>query len=370
MKRNATFIIILLTVFLLLPDSVSASTRCVYTWYTSNATASKEKTILETGSDDNVLTEITTDSNLAFANKELKGIRLNSDGSCPSVSFYKYGNPILIYKNSNCKNNSSVKKKNRKYCTEAIKGELETSDRSNNNISGSGEQYSLETSGDTECTYKGGIKVNRTFTFEYDDGDVSQSCKETKLANSDTKTRACAITSGDYKSSLLSDNKLKCPSKIYVKELPRTSRAGRNRFSFVGVGGESDTDTTGQNRSERLGLNADGTEKYTDRSTIDNLNKSYTDCGQIIDMSEGKFGWLLQKILNYIKIAGPILVVLLSALDFIKAVASSDENVFKKAQNRLVIRLIAALALFLVPTLVTLLLGLINGITDPTCGLL
>ena len=49
--------------------------------------------------------------------------------------------------------------------------------------------------------------------------------------------------------------------------------------------------------------------------------------------------------------------------------ASSDENVFKKAQSRLMIRLIAALALFLVPTLVQLLLGLINGISDPTCGL-
>ena len=86
-------------------------------------------------------------------------------------------------------------------------------------------------------------------------------------------------------------------------------------------------------------------------------------------MSEGKFGWILQKLLNYIKIAGPILVVLLSAVDFIKAMASSDENVFKKAQSRLMIRLIAALALFLVPTLVQLLLGLINGISDPTCGL-
>lgn len=108
---------------------------------------------------------------------------------------------------------------------------------------------------------------------------------------------------------------------------------------------------------------------YKDKSSLNDLNKKYDQCSQIIDMSEGKFGWLLQKILNYIKIAGPILVVLLSALDFIKAVASSDDNVFKKAQSRLVIRLVAALALFLVPTLVQLLLGLINGIADPSCGL-
>lgn len=87
-------------------------------------------------------------------------------------------------------------------------------------------------------------------------------------------------------------------------------------------------------------------------------------------MSEGHFGWLLQKLLNYIKIAGPVLVVLLSALDFVKAIASSEEDAFKKVQNKLVIRLVAALDLFLVPTFVTLLLQLINGISDPTCGLM
>lgn len=104
------------------------------------------------------------------------------------------------------------------------------------------------------------------------------------------------------------------------------------------------------------------------KNTNKGLNQKFDNCNQIFDMTEGHFGWLLQKLLNYIKIAGPVLVVLLSALDFIKAIASSSEDAFKKAQSRLVIRLIAALALFLVPTLVELLLGLINGLSDPTCG--
>lgn len=109
---------------------------------------------------------------------------------------------------------------------------------------------------------------------------------------------------------------------------------------------------------------------YTNNATLEGLNQKYDNCSQLIDTkTEGSFGWLLQKLLNYIKIAGPILVVLLSALDFIKAIASSEEDAFKKAQSRLVIRLVAALALFLVPTFVELLLGLINGINDPSCGL-
>ena len=114
----------------------------------------------------------------------------------------------------------------------------------------------------------------------------------------------------------------------------------------------------------------DGGKSFSNKATLDGLNHEYNECSQLIDTeTEGSFGWLLQKLLNYIKIAGPILVVLLSALDFIKAIASSEEDAFKKAQSRLVIRLIAALALFLVPTFVELLLGLINGINDPTCGL-
>lgn len=112
----------------------------------------------------------------------------------------------------------------------------------------------------------------------------------------------------------------------------------------------------------------DGGKSFTNKATSDGLNQKFENCNQIFDMTEGHFGWLLQKLLNYIKIAGPTLTVLLSSVDFIKAIASSAEDAFKKAQSKLSIRLVAALALFLVPTLVELLLGLINGISDPTCG--
>lgn len=87
------------------------------------------------------------------------------------------------------------------------------------------------------------------------------------------------------------------------------------------------------------------------------------DCPDIINMEEGKLGWLLNTILNYIRIIGPVLVVLLSAIDFIKAVLGTDEKAMKEAQNKLIIRLVAAVALFLVPTLVQLLLSFINAST-------
>ena len=83
-------------------------------------------------------------------------------------------------------------------------------------------------------------------------------------------------------------------------------------------------------------------------------------CDDIFGKEEGSFGWLLNTILGYIRVIGPILVVLLSAIDFIKAVVGFDEKAMKEAQNKLIIRLVCAVALFLVPTLVQLLFSFIN----------
>lgn len=102
----------------------------------------------------------------------------------------------------------------------------------------------------------------------------------------------------------------------------------------------------------------------------DNWNKAEVQCDDIFKLNEeGSVGWILNTIFNYIKVIGPVLVVLLSAVDFIKAVVGSDEKAMKKAQSKLVIRLIAAVALFLIPTLVQLLLQFINVSLDPECFL-
>ena len=101
-------------------------------------------------------------------------------------------------------------------------------------------------------------------------------------------------------------------------------------------------------------------EEGLNREDFDNT----LECNDIIDINDpGSVGWILYTILNYIKIIGPILVVLLSAIDFIKAVVGFDEKAMKEAQSKLVIRLVAAICLFLVPTLVQLLLSFINATT-------
>lgn len=78
--------------------------------------------------------------------------------------------------------------------------------------------------------------------------------------------------------------------------------------------------------------------------------------------------WLLQKLLNYIKILGPFLVLVYSSIDFIKAIVTSDDESLKKATKNLSMRLILALALFLIPVFVSVMLNIV-GLTSDLCGL-
>lgn len=84
---------------------------------------------------------------------------------------------------------------------------------------------------------------------------------------------------------------------------------------------------------------------------------------------EDSVAWLLQKALDYIKVIGPILVVVLSSIDFILVIIKSDDEAMKKATKKLVQRVILAILLFFIPLLVQVALDLFGMATDPTCGL-
>lgn len=82
--------------------------------------------------------------------------------------------------------------------------------------------------------------------------------------------------------------------------------------------------------------------------------------------------WLLQKILNYMRIIAPTLVAILSSIDYAKAVITSDEEDMKKVQKKLITRLILCVVLFIIPTIVELLLnvfGLISTGESVTQGI-
>mgnify|MGYP003368211264 CR=1 FL=1 len=120
-------------------------------------------------------------------------------------------------------------------------------------------------------------------------------------------------------------------------------------------------------------FDSNNTKKFevTTIKRFDNTTSSEDKCKESVlgDVNdEDSVAWLLQKILNYIKILGPSLAVIYSALDFTKAIVSSNSDSMKKTQQKLINRIIAVALLFLIPTLTEVVLEMV-GITCSTAGL-
>lgn len=74
----------------------------------------------------------------------------------------------------------------------------------------------------------------------------------------------------------------------------------------------------------------------------------------------------------YIKVAVPILIIVLGSIDFGKAFIASDEDAMKKAQKHFIMRLIIGMVIFFIPSILTALMNLANqvwGIFGDTCGI-
>lgn len=102
-------------------------------------------------------------------------------------------------------------------------------------------------------------------------------------------------------------------------------------------------------------------------------DKNYSKCKSFLGdpTKETSVAWLLQKLFNYIKVLGPILVILLSSLDFTRTILASDEETMKKAQKKLGVRLMCAVGIYFLPMLITLMINIVFGTADANaiCGI-
>ena len=111
--------------------------------------------------------------------------------------------------------------------------------------------------------------------------------------------------------------------------------------------------------------NMDGImDDYNQEQTCDGGNSMLGDPND-----EESVAWLLQQVLNFIKVVGPLLVVVLSSIDFVKVIVNSDDDAMQKAFKKLGQRLILAALLFFIPTIVEALLDVFGFTSDSTCGL-
>ncbi len=116
-------------------------------------------------------------------------------------------------------------------------------------------------------------------------------------------------------------------------------------------------------------------DKETNSGNKDSLvgNEDLNKCTDFLgDPTDSKsVAWLLQKLFNYVKVLGPILVILFSTLDFTKTILSSDEESMKKSQKRLGIRLMCAVGIYFLPMMITLIINIVFGTADANaiCGI-
>lgn len=76
---------------------------------------------------------------------------------------------------------------------------------------------------------------------------------------------------------------------------------------------------------------------------------------------------IVKLVMRVICIVVPIVLILLGTIDLFKAVTSSKDEEIKKKQQTLIKRVIAAVIVFLVPTIVTVLMNLIGVDEWKTC---
>jgi len=175
-------------------------------------------------------------------------------------------------------------------------------------------------------------------------------------------------------SSIIFDSSAFCKSNIYLYE---TSGIAIGDYIITTSKEEAEQGTANsETKDGSLAENGDGDDFEQGLLPIEpydppNLNLEDITCESIFyDGDEfNDFGQLLQDIFLFIKVLAPILLIALSSLDYIKAIASKDADELKKANERFIKRLIAAVALFLLPFILDFVFDIFGVYDMQTCGI-
>ena len=107
--------------------------------------------------------------------------------------------------------------------------------------------------------------------------------------------------------------------------------------------------------------------------TCKSLFGDVTDDGSKNDTGTPSLGYMVNKVMQYIRIIVPILIILLGTIDLSKAALASKEDQMKKAQTDFIKRLLLGVAIFFAPVLVRLVMHLADlvwtGVHDAPCNL-
>ena len=140
------------------------------------------------------------------------------------------------------------------------------------------------------------------------------------------------------------DGKFICPKTFYI--IAKSISQG----AYI-VSSQPSTDSSMPDSECRLRL--DDGKKIKDDMEYDEETHEYISCDDFVNSKDGN---MIQDIFDLIMLIAPILVIVLGGLDFAKASLQSDENAIKKAGINFGKRLIAAVLLFLLPLIISLIM--------------
>lgn len=171
-------------------------------------------------------------------------------------------------------------------------------------------------------------------------------------------------------------NKRQCPKYVdYTAELWKDD-AGKKRICFSDYADkcasklEKTWDDYKNNKSWAASYEKN---KRDDKAAVGVTGNSETLVGDAItdckSITSTAFYKQLQKFFSIIKIATPILTIVLIMKDMVSAVVAGKDDDMKKAQKHAVIRLIVGVCIFLLPTLINVIVSLVDEVSGGTCGI-
>ena len=155
------------------------------------------------------------------------------------------------------------------------------------------------------------------------------------------------------KNEVIIDEQYGCPEKIYQKEI---FHSNRSKFYYSSTEYEISwfNKTFGGQSQSTFDIFSKYKPSEPSKSSIDNRQP----CEKIIDESTKQ---LINKYLGYIHIIVPMLIIALGTYDFFRAIIASKEDEMKKAQKRFIVRLVAGVLVFLAPTIVNIIIDILNS---------
>jgi len=146
-----------------------------------------------------------------------------------------------------------------------------------------------------------------------------------------------------------------CPPRLYYKNINCISTLGKTVCTY-NYYLSKETGTTELPNLKCL-INGESCDNIVVPSLPD--PGDYNTCK---DLFSDEFIEKLNSYLKWLRILAPILVIFFGTMDFVRAIFSANDEDIKKAQKRFVIRLVAAVVIFFIPTIINLLLKIANSV--------